>query len=222
MVVGSGLIANKFKGIENALVFASGISNSSENDPREFEREKELLTSVVQFKTKAPIIYFSSISVLTQVTPYTAHKREMESFVRGFGIDYFIFRLPQLVGNGGSPKNLINFMVEKIKAGEQIQIYNTRRSLLDVDDARQIVEYVIQNFTPNKTLNVGGVQPLSILEIVDILQSLLKVNTTIIKNDDNIPDQYVINSEEVEEAIRVIGISHDLYTKKILAKYVGH
>jgi hypothetical protein len=54
MIVGNGLIAQglaKLTHSENDLFFASGVSNSSENDSRAFKREKDLLLKTLMEHT---------------------------------------------------------------------------------------------------------------------------------------------------------------------------
>jgi UDP-2-acetamido-2,6-beta-L-arabino-hexul-4-ose reductase len=222
MVIGNGLLARKFQGIDNVIVFASGVSDSSETDQKEFEREKKLLLKVIESNACVPLVYFSSVSILTQSSPYILHKKEMEQIIQGLGINYWIFRLPQIVGFGGCKKNLINFILDKIMSGDEIQIYDTKRSILDVDDARSIVEYIIQNFEPNKILNVGGVQALKVHDIVDILESLTGNKPIVNKIKKECLDQSTVNSKEVEQAIIFLGIKTEFYIKKTLAKYVAH
>ena len=65
MIVGSGQLASIFFGMElsNVVIFASGVSNSSNVEKTEFTREKELLMSTIEKNRDAYIIYFSSASL---------------------------------------------------------------------------------------------------------------------------------------------------------------
>ncbi len=50
MVIGQGLVAKGFSSYQadnNYLVFASGVSNSSDKDIANFEREKKLLHEII-------------------------------------------------------------------------------------------------------------------------------------------------------------------------------
>jgi nucleoside-diphosphate-sugar epimerase len=119
MIVGNGLIAKAFydnyANRDDVLIFASGVSNSSNIDPKEFIREKTLLKSFLTERKK--IVYFSTCSIedpSLENSPYILHKLEMEELVKGVN-DYLIFRLPQLAGKTDNPNTLLNFLYRKIK-----------------------------------------------------------------------------------------------------------
>ena len=83
---------------QDVVIFASGVSNSSETRQEAFEREKALLSHWARGGHR--LVYFSTCSVAdpSQIRkPYVRHKLEMESIVEGTG-SYVIFRLPQIVG----------------------------------------------------------------------------------------------------------------------------
>ncbi len=63
MVIGNGLIGNIFKLVDsdNYLIFASGVSNSMENNDGEFNREFDLLKSHIN--TNKKFIYFSTVNI---------------------------------------------------------------------------------------------------------------------------------------------------------------
>ena len=65
MVIGNGLLGKSmslFVDHDDVLIFASGVSNSKENRPSEYEREFNLLHKFLG--TEQKIIYFSTCSVL--------------------------------------------------------------------------------------------------------------------------------------------------------------
>ena len=45
---------------------------------------------------------------------YYHHKENMETIIESSALNYIIFRLPQVVGNGGNKNNLINFLFRHI------------------------------------------------------------------------------------------------------------
>lgn len=88
MIVGNGLIANSFKkskiSFEEYIIFASGVSNSQEQENQEFEREKKNILSYK--KSTKKFIYFSSIPTILDPSQkdlkYVKHKLEMEKLIK--------------------------------------------------------------------------------------------------------------------------------------------
>jgi nucleoside-diphosphate-sugar epimerase len=149
MVVGNGLVANAFKDIDDKyIIFASGVSNSSNIDNNLFDRERQL---IMQYQsTDKTLIYFSSIFSITSNSPYFEHKRNMENLIIENFKSYYIFRMPQIIGYGGNPNNIINLFVNKILDNDIITIWkNSKRSIIDIKDVVDIVLYIIKNNQPN-------------------------------------------------------------------------
>ena len=104
MIIGNGLIANgfdKYRYNDDVLIFASGVSNSMENNENEFNKEYELLKDSIDIPSK--LIYFSTCSIVddSNKSPYILHKIKMEKLIRENSNNYLIFRLPIVVGNIG-------------------------------------------------------------------------------------------------------------------------
>jgi len=85
MIVGNGMIATKFKRYEDqddVLIFASGVSNSSETKDISFLRELEMVKSCLDNFSDKRFIYFSSCSledIELKNTPYHLHKKILKS-----------------------------------------------------------------------------------------------------------------------------------------------
>jgi hypothetical protein len=118
MIIGSGDIASVLNDREDALFFASGVSNSQCTDEKEFLRELELL---LDQRTKYCIFYFSTISVNTVLSRYTLHKLGMEKMIKNSFQNYNIIR----IGNidwGKNPHTFINAIKAKQAKGEPVEI----------------------------------------------------------------------------------------------------
>ena len=64
MIVGTGLLAtafNMYKDCNKVLIFASGVSNSAEQNDGEFEREINLLKTFID--TDMKLVYFGTTSI---------------------------------------------------------------------------------------------------------------------------------------------------------------
>jgi len=131
MIVGRGDIASVLNDRDGAIFFVSGVSNSSETRESEFMREIELLDK--QDRTKC-LFYFSSISVddLDKVdnNRYLQHKRRMELLVKSNFENYNIIRIGN-ISWGNNPNTFLNYIRNKIKNGEPVQIKDEYKYVID-------------------------------------------------------------------------------------------
>jgi len=130
MIVGKGDIASILNDREGAIFFASGVSKSTETNESEFWREIELLDK--QDKTKC-LFYFSSITLddVNKIgNQYLAHKRRMELLVKSNFENYNIIRIGN-ISWGSNPNTFINYIKNKIKNGEPVEIKDEFKYLID-------------------------------------------------------------------------------------------
>lgn len=143
-VVGRGLLAQAFTAAqldESFLIFASGVSNSTETRESEFLREKELLLNELKSNSERIVIYFSTCSVYQQPkVAYAKHKLEMEELIARESKKYHIYRLPQVVGVVNNT-TIISYFVKAALAGVRVQIKrDAKRYLIGIDDVARLVE----------------------------------------------------------------------------------
>jgi len=181
MIIGTGLLADTFSEYKNNkdfLIFASGVSNSSETSLNNFKREKSLLLREIKNNQKITFIYFGTCSIYDSSLSsslYIQHKLEMESLIRSNHNKYFIFRLPNMVGLGGNKKTLLNFLVNKIKSESDFILWkNSTRNILDVEDARLIIDCFLKHEKPNQVLNIANDTSFKIIDIVKEIEKFLK------------------------------------------------
>ena len=129
MIIGKGDIASILNDREGAIFFASGVSKSTETNESEFWREIELLDK--QDKNKC-IFYFSSIAIddITKNSDYLAHKRKMELFIKSNFENYNIIRIGNITW-GNNPNTFINYIKNKIKKGEPVEIKDEYKYMID-------------------------------------------------------------------------------------------
>lgn len=89
-IIGNGDLASVLTDREDIIFFASGVSNSKEERPIEFEREMKLL---LQQPRNKHLVYFSSLSIYYAKTEYARHKRIMEKTIRNHWESFTIIRL---------------------------------------------------------------------------------------------------------------------------------
>lgn len=180
MIVGQGLIATAFKhsvfDAADLVVFASGVSNSTETRQENFDRETVLLDSYLT-KDK-PIIYFSTTSLFDPSktdTPYIRHKLFLEERIMQRAAQHTIIRLPILIGRTDNPHTLINFLVKAIRGGQPITLHqNACRHLLDIDD---LVTLVTRSMDPAKKaqiINILGSGSIRVPDLVGKIEHLLE------------------------------------------------
>lgn len=140
MIIGNGLIANSLKSIDSKenIFFASGVSNSLETRRSEFEREFSLLKNTLENSCGAKLIYFSTLSIKDQSKQnslYVLHKQAMEEYIKNNSENYLILRIGNIVGNGGNPNTLFNYLKNQIVNNNKFLVHNrARRLLIDMDD----------------------------------------------------------------------------------------
>lgn len=136
MIVGDGLIATALKNSsldkEGLVFFASGVSNSLCESTLEFERESDLLSSVISNNLGSQkFIYFSTCSVYDdakKLSPYVLHKLKMEEEVLRLK-DGLVIRLPQIVGNSSNPHTLTNYFYTCVKKINLLKFLRMRKEI---------------------------------------------------------------------------------------------
>lgn len=226
MTVGNGLIANGINIMdknEKIVLFASGVSNSNETDILQFERERELLTGTIANNPNKTFIYISSCAVEDppEDNPYYTHKHTMEELVKNSVKDYYIFRLPQVVGQTTNKNTLFNFLIDRISNHIPFDIWiNATRNLIDVDDVNQIINSIIQKKKfQNTAINIASLYNCSILELVDKMEYFLGEKAIYHK----IPKghKYKIDTSSIEEIVVQLNLKFDeFYLDRLLQKYI--
>ena len=222
MVIGNGSIANIFKNNyqfdNDIIIFASGVSNSTEKDSNQFLREKDLLVETLEKYPNKKLVYFSSIFVGYLDTPYYAHKKNIEEVIKNSD-NYLIIRLPQLISNFGNPKNLINFFKSSLLSGSEITVFkNCSRAIIDIADVLLVSHYLIRNIK-NDIINFASIEYVEVVDIIIKIASILKVQPRI-KYVEYKTDLKIDNSPILNQLIRIFDINKGDYTNTILKKYL--
>ncbi len=183
MVVGNGLIANTLSEFENnkdVLIFASGVSNSSDFSSKNFEREEKLLLQ--NANTNKMLFYFSTCSVYDvslEQTPYVKHKKRMEELVEKNFLTYCIMRLPTLVGKTNNSFTFFNNFKSKLKKGDKITVFkNATRYLFDVDALPSIISLFMSQNNKN-VINVAFDNKVSVVDIVDYMKFSMQTDSIV-------------------------------------------
>jgi hypothetical protein len=159
MIVGNGDIASVLPNRKDLLFFASGVSNSKETRESEYQREQDLLLKQDPFKH---VVYFGSLSIFYLTSRYTWHKRQMEQLVKDTFRNYTIIRLGNITW-GTNPHTIINYMRNRAKNGEPLEIRDEYRYVVDKDEFLHWIDLIPEWLCE---MNIPG-QRMKIQEIVD-------------------------------------------------------
>lgn len=222
MIIGNGILANAVRPYdkEEVIYFASGVSNSLETNPSEFEREITLLTSTIEQFPDKKLIYFSTCSIYDPTKTnslYVAHKLKAEKIITEQCKNYIIFRVGNAVGRGGNPNTLINFLKNSILSENTVTIHtHARRILIGIDDIGLFTERYIKDLN-KETVNLTFPYQYSLAEILSQLEIHLG-KKAVYKNTDE-GANYNIEFNPLTESF-FAGISSEDYLKKIFSAYL--
>jgi len=226
MIIGSGLIANTFSQYINdyeKIIFASGVSNSSESRLNEFQREKELLSSTIQNNPNKTLIYFSTCAFDDKYfseSSYLIHKKEMELWIFNNVPSYYIFRIPQLIGSKNETQ-LLGFLNSKIQKETKFTLFDIERNLIDIEFLKKSVNYIIENkLLVNQKINISYPQNIKVKRIVEIFEQIH--NKSAIYEIEKINGSFIINNSDLVNQIfhKLNLIKPDFFESK-LKKYYG-
>jgi nucleoside-diphosphate-sugar epimerase len=226
MVVGSGMIAKAFHHYNNndeIVIFASGVSNSKEDNDSLFEKEKNLLLHTRFNNVNKKFIYFSTVSVNDKSlsnSKYIKHKIDMENVLSTIFSNYIIFRLPNIIGNTDNNNTFFNFFKNKIKNNEEIQIQkDASRYIIDMDDIIKYLQPIIDSNLKNKTINVCFEDNIKMTDLIENFEKIMNVsaNKKIIDGGCD----YVVDNEEFMSLIKPYYKKNDSYVFQTIEKYIN-
>ena len=183
-IIGSGFIATKFKKYlrfikkNKVIVYAAGISNSLEMDKKNLEREILKFKDFTQ-KNKKKLIYISTYSVNDNSRNnklYVKNKIKIEKIIKRDNDEYIIIRLPEIIGKTKNLNTLTNFFYNNIINNRPFKVFkNSRRNLLDIDDAiKNCLKIIRKNKKKNRIINLLNKKFNTPLQIVINLEKILQ------------------------------------------------
>ncbi len=223
MIIGNGQLAKCF--LEKQLkhdtcIFASGVSNSSCTDEKQFEREKNLLIGTLENSSDKKFVYFSSCALSAPEYPkndYYKHKANMEDIIKEYSNNYYIFRIPQLFGDLILHKTLINFIYKSIEHNHKFNIYDEAyRYVIEINDVIKIVESYLTHHDSCMTVDIANTYRYKVLDIVQIFEKILnkKANYEVIQKK----DKYILDLTSLEKFIKEKRIDIDFGEEYLIKK----
>ena len=228
MIYGEGLIARSFKKYKKSkkfIFFASGVSNSQETSKLKYVKEIKLLKKVLSCKKNNQVfIYFSTCSILDpskNKSLYIRHKLKIEDIIRKYN-NYYIFRLPNVVGKSFNNFTLINNLIFKLSNNKRIYVlFKARRNIIDILDVVRLVDLILKkNMDKNKTINIANKYNNKVIDIILHLSKILNKSPIIKFKKTLIKSSYSINIRYIRSYISLLNIKFNKnYYKEILNKY---
>jgi nucleoside-diphosphate-sugar epimerase len=225
MIVGHGMLAQAFSSFRedgSVLIFASGVSNSLETDPRAFARERALLLQARKAHQAKLMIYFGTCSVDDpdrRETPYVAHKLEMEAILERAQAPWMVLRLPLAIGPHRYGHTLAPFLYERISRGERFEVWeHATRYPIDVEDALRVGRLFFGDRKLwNRRINVT-LRAFSVLEFVQVMQDI--IGRPAIYDLVSRGQGYAINCPEIAAVAQELQLDFsEHYLDRVLRKY---
>ena len=183
-IIGSGFIASSFKKYtnfikkNNIIIYAAGISNSLEVQKKKLNLETSRFKKFIQYNKKK-LVYISTYSVNDNSRKnklYVKNKIKIEKIIKSNNNDYIIIRLPEIIGKSKNPNTLTNFFYNNLIKNKPFKVFkNSRRNLLDIDDAiKNCIKIIKINKNKNKIINLLNKKFNTPLQIVNDFEKILK------------------------------------------------
>jgi len=183
-IIGSGFIASSFKKYtnfikkNNIIIYAAGISNSLEVQKKKLDLETLRFKKFIQYNKKK-LVYISTYSVNDNSRKnklYVKNKVKIEKIIKRNNSEYIIIRLPEIIGESKNPNTLTNFFYNNLIKNKPFKVFkNSRRNLLDIDDAiKNCIKIITINRNKNKIINLLNKKFNTPLQIVNDFEKILK------------------------------------------------
>jgi nucleoside-diphosphate-sugar epimerase len=226
MVIGNGMIAKEFdsyRDIEGIVIFASGISDSTNTDTSAFDREKNLITETLKANKEKLFVYFSTCSIddaSMQSSAYVQHKIKMEHLIMNKHTPFIIFRLTNPIGKTNNTHTVVNYFINHITGKHKFSVWkNANRNLIDMDDLYLICNEILQQrLFINSIVNIANPKNYPVVFIIENIERHFGIagNYTVLDKGGG----PLINTTAIEPLFKKFNIKFDEhYLSRLLQKY---
>lgn len=178
MVIGNGMIAKAFESYrdkEGFIIFASGVSDSTNADTTAFEREMKLITDTIENNRDKLLVYFSTCSIndpSMQDSAYVQHKIKMEDFIIQNHASFIIFRLTNPIGKTKNTHTVVNYFIKNMIENHEFTVWkNAGRNIIDIDDMYLICNEILQrNLFINTVINIANPKNYPVRFIIETIE----------------------------------------------------
>ncbi len=185
MVVGNGLLANRFSSYQTDdrfLIFAAGVSNSKNRSLELFDREIKTLATYINSNQDKTIVYFSTYSIYDpgeKESAYVKHKLSIEKLVREKAKKFVLLRVSNVAGKSKNPNTVLNYLYYHIRNRINFDLWvNACRNIIDIDDVFFITAEILnQDQFLNRSVNVGSPVNYQVKQIVEIIEHFTAIKS---------------------------------------------
>jgi nucleoside-diphosphate-sugar epimerase len=225
VIVGHGMVASACRlltGWDDDIIYASGVSNSSEQDQSLYDKEIGMIREhLSRMNENGSFVYFSTLSILDpskSANAYIRHKLFIESMLRESDTRHLIIRLPNLVGKSSNPHTLTNFFARNIRERKPVNLVRMAvRHLIDADDLGTILNGISSRFGKNNvTVNVETTRPLTAGEILSLMEEAMNIKAEVIELNQN---NAAAGNKDVSSSANYIFETSGDYHRNLINKY---
>ena len=229
MIIGKGVIANRFKDCSlqlKYLIFAGSVNDASIQDKNIIQAEEKAVTDALSEYNDSTFVYFSSCSILDSEaahTPYVQHKVHMEKLIQSSAKSFLIFRLPQVIGFFDTKSSLVNFLVDAIVNQKKFELWcNAQKNIIDIDDVYEIVVEVLKRrILTKKIVNIASSHQTSVIQLVNEIEKFFGLTANYILV--NKGTSYDLDIFPIKPVLSDLHIEFgEAYIQTSLNKYFGH
>lgn len=176
MIIGSGLMGRALRDLDrqDSIFFVSGVSNSKTKNKIYFERERKLLLKTIKTYNKK-LIYLSTCDIYDtskKSSPYLLHKLNMENLIKNNCKSWIIFRVSQVIGNGGNNNNLLFKLCYNIFNEKKFILYPyLERNLIYINELKKAISIYINQ--ENKIINIANPINIKVLDLIQLIEAKL-------------------------------------------------
>jgi nucleoside-diphosphate-sugar epimerase len=154
----------------------------------------------------------------TPETPYGRHKLECERLVADSDARHLVLRLPNVVGPGGHPHQLIPSLVDQALNGSVAVRVRATRDLLDVDDLVAIVAALLRRGVDGGIVNVASGVSTPVLRLVEVISAVLGVSPSVMVADEG--DRQEFSTAKVRDLLAEYPVFEPDYPANVLRRRV--
>jgi len=166
-------------------------------------------SSVYGVNSKVPFSVEDKIAL--PISPYAATKRAGElmchTYHHLYGIHATCLRLFTVYGPRQRPDLAVHKFTRLISAGEEVPVYgdgSAKRDFTYVDDIISGIRAAMQKDYPYEILNLGNADPISVIELIGLLEKHLGINAKVVHRPVP-PGDVPITYADVQKTIELLG-----------------
>jgi len=183
-------------------------------------------SSALVYGSKAILPMSEDDPCVSLTSPYAVSLRTIELMAQVYnnlyGVPITILRLFPVIGPKMRQNLFLPVLIRAILKGEPIKIYGdgkTTRTYTDIDDIVAGIISSIARLNGYQIINLGGTDPISLLEMINLVEGVLETKAKIIfmpQRQEEIPHLY----PSIEKAKKILGFIPQVTVEGSIKKYI--